>query len=96
MFVGAMVRWTKAFGVDVSNDPLWCIVVDHDDGTRDYWDVPLLGGSHVSGRLAKWGDRDQFSWPIEDHDHATAEIIPEDEWPDEVCTALAKWRLTYG
>jgi len=95
--VGDAVRWDMAWKVRLVDDPLWCLVVeclgDDDVGRTEFEDVALCGGSAVRNRV-EIGDRERFKWPIAAPNHAEAVVVPPEDWPDEVCAAVAKWRLS--
>jgi hypothetical protein len=90
--VGDVMRWDKAWEQELS-DPLWCLVIgDDDDGV--WTDVNLLGGSEMRDRFPI-GDTGDFDWPPTDRMERYAHgcIVPPDDWPDEVCAAVAMYKL---
>ena len=99
--IGDIVRFTRFhpdgnYEWNAASTPLWGEVVAS-NASHDF-NVIMF---YAVGNKNDPRDGDNFEMMHEDgfpiscwvNGHDEWEIVPEDEWPDEICVALAKWRL---
>lgn len=90
---GDVMRWDKVWMQDISDDPLWCLVLSEDPVDPGAFTDVNLNVIAIDGPDFVAGDQGDFNWPPNE-DYASAVIVPPEEWPDEIVIAVAKYRLT--
>ena len=83
-----MLRVTNFLSYCSANDPLWMIVTKESGGNsvQAYGDI-FLPSKRIASDL---GDTTK-AWSIGGDDRWT--VVPPEEWPDEVCRAVALYRM---
>lgn len=80
-------------GAAVTAEGIWWLL-DRPESCREFHSVCVIPGTVAEGEdVTHWrvGEKTTWSDSIVERDHAT--VVPEDEWPDEFCSALALYRM---
>jgi hypothetical protein len=90
---GSMLRLTKWEAEEPLTSPTWLLTESEASDNMVYARVIVPGSQEPPSSYAADDERYPDTLLV-DMREDVFEVVPEDDWPDEVCAALALWRLS--